>query len=274
MLPMLFRFVFLSFLLASSVFAGPNIVVSIKPIHSLVSALTQGVTTPKLLLKTNQSPHYMHLLPSQLSILSEADLIVVIHPQFESGFKKILAHIHPSKKFIINSDSISRHSWLEVERMQIFAKKLTQKLIEIDKINTDIYQKNLNQLSQKLKQLKQNISQQFSGYKTQSIALYSNALKYFIESNNLQTPIVINKYHSDRLSIYKIRVAKQAMQKNQTKCLLSTPITPNKRIQILTEGLNVNVAMIDVMGTRIPENAQHYFKTMTDISHQIAQCLK
>jgi len=69
-------------LLTTNIFAAPNIVVSIKPIHSIVSNITQGITTPKLLLKNNQSPHQFHLKPSQLSLIDQADLIVSIHPNF------------------------------------------------------------------------------------------------------------------------------------------------------------------------------------------------
>lgn len=270
MLSRLFAFVFL---LSANVFASPNIVVSIKPIHSIVSLLTQGITTPKLLFENNQSPHHSHLKPSQLSLLSRADLIIIIHPEFEAGFKKTLMGINPSKKFIINSDSITRHSWLEVEFMQIFAKKLTQKLIEIDKTNTDIYQTNLTQVVQKLKQLKQDISKQLAPYKNRPIAAYADTFKYFVQSNHLQNPVLISKSHGDRLSIYKIRIAKNAMQKAQTKCLLSTTTIPNKRLGVLSEGLDMNVAMIDVMGAQNPIGIQHYFKLMRNITQQIALCL-
>ncbi|HAO69992.1 MAG TPA: ABC transporter substrate-binding protein, partial [Gammaproteobacteria bacterium] len=42
---MIFRLIFIALLSITTTFASPNIVVSIKPIHSIVSHLTQGVTT-------------------------------------------------------------------------------------------------------------------------------------------------------------------------------------------------------------------------------------
>jgi zinc transport system substrate-binding protein len=87
-------------LFATNTLATPNIVVSIKPIHSIVSSLTQGITEPKLLLTANQSPEHAYLKPSQLSLLNQADLTIFIHPIFESGLKKAMDNLSANKKFI------------------------------------------------------------------------------------------------------------------------------------------------------------------------------
>jgi zinc transport system substrate-binding protein len=79
---MIFRLIFIAILLSANALATPNIVVSIKPIHSIVSNITQGVTSPALLLESNQSAHHTHLKPSQLSLLDRAGLVVFIHPNF------------------------------------------------------------------------------------------------------------------------------------------------------------------------------------------------
>ena len=71
----------------------PNVVVSIKPIHSIVSALMEGVSKPQLLLDSNVSAHTFHLKPSQLNLLSNADLVITIGDYFEIGLKKTLRNI-------------------------------------------------------------------------------------------------------------------------------------------------------------------------------------
>jgi len=60
-----------------------DIVVSIKPIHSLVCALTKGITTPSLLLDGVISPHQAQLSPSQVQMLKNANLVVWIGPAYE-----------------------------------------------------------------------------------------------------------------------------------------------------------------------------------------------
>ena len=55
--------------------AEVKVVTSIKPIHSLVSAVMVGVGEPSLLVKGAGSPHTYSLKPSQAKQLQEADLV-------------------------------------------------------------------------------------------------------------------------------------------------------------------------------------------------------
>ena len=60
-----------------------EIVVSIKPIHSLVCALTKGITHPKLLLDGNFSPHHVRLVPSQIQAMQNARAFIWIGSAYE-----------------------------------------------------------------------------------------------------------------------------------------------------------------------------------------------
>ncbi|WP_435236699.1 zinc ABC transporter substrate-binding protein ZnuA [Psychromonas sp. PT13] len=67
----------------------PNVVVSIKPIHSLVSAVMEGVATPDLIIKKG-SPHGYTLRPSEAKVLENADLVVWVGHDLESFLEKPL----------------------------------------------------------------------------------------------------------------------------------------------------------------------------------------
>ncbi|MCR9219175.1 MAG: zinc ABC transporter substrate-binding protein [Alphaproteobacteria bacterium] len=54
---------------------APTVLVSIKPIHALVSGVMEGVGKPDLLLEGAASPHSYSLRPSQARALTQADLI-------------------------------------------------------------------------------------------------------------------------------------------------------------------------------------------------------
>ncbi|WP_181817791.1 zinc ABC transporter substrate-binding protein [Psychromonas sp. B3M02] len=66
-----------------------KVVVSIKPLHSLVSAVMEGVATPTLLVKKG-SPHAYSLRPSEARALANADLVVWIGHEMESFLEKPL----------------------------------------------------------------------------------------------------------------------------------------------------------------------------------------
>ena len=71
--------------------APPNVVVSIKPLHSLVAGVMDGVSTPELLLKGGASPHHYALKPSEAKLLSNAQLVISIGPNMEVFLIKPLA---------------------------------------------------------------------------------------------------------------------------------------------------------------------------------------
>ncbi|CAC9610287.1 Zinc ABC transporter, substrate-binding protein ZnuA [uncultured Gammaproteobacteria bacterium] len=298
---MTFRSLLMAILLfATNTLATPNIVVSIKPIHSIVSSLTQGITEPKLLLTANQSPEHAYLKPSQLSLLNQADLTIFIHPIFESGLKKAMDNLSANRKFIIGNieniflihnkedeehegeeqehsehqEATNYHLWLDVNNMQIFAKKLIEKLIKIDPNNQSNYTTNLNKFNKDLNKLKQEINQKLSVYKSKVIVSYSNTFDYFTNANQLKKSVNITSYHGERLSIFKMLKARKIMKNTQTKCLLATTEVPKKRINSLIEDLNINSENIDIIGFDIAQGAKHYFKLMRNITNKTIQCLK
>ena len=73
-----FYIVMVSFILSFSranADSNLNIVVSIKPFHSLVSGVMDGVSIPRLLLKGNLSRHRYSMKPSDADELPYAEII-------------------------------------------------------------------------------------------------------------------------------------------------------------------------------------------------------
>lgn len=69
---------------------APKVVVSIKPIHSLVAAVMHGVGEPVLLVRGGASPHSYTMKPSDAKALSAADLVVWVGPELEGFLEKPL----------------------------------------------------------------------------------------------------------------------------------------------------------------------------------------
>ncbi|PLX89325.1 MAG: zinc ABC transporter substrate-binding protein, partial [Desulfuromonas sp.] len=69
---------------------SPTVVVSIKPLHFLVSGVMEGVAEPQLLVKGGGSPHDYAMRPSEARMLASAALIVWVGPQLESFLAKPL----------------------------------------------------------------------------------------------------------------------------------------------------------------------------------------
>jgi zinc transport system substrate-binding protein len=76
--------------------AAPSVVASIKPIHSLIAGIMQGVGEPALLMRGGQSPHDFSLRPSDMRLLQGADLVVWVGPDVETSLARLFEKSHPA----------------------------------------------------------------------------------------------------------------------------------------------------------------------------------
>jgi len=75
---------------ASAAAAAPEVIVSIKPIHSLVASIMQGVGEPKLIVEGAASPHTFTMKPSNARAVEGADMVFWMGPGMEAFLKKPL----------------------------------------------------------------------------------------------------------------------------------------------------------------------------------------
>ena len=69
---------------------APRVVVSLKPIHSLVAGVMAGVGEPTLLVRGSASPHSYSLRPSDARALNEADLVFWVGDGMETFLQRPL----------------------------------------------------------------------------------------------------------------------------------------------------------------------------------------
>jgi zinc transport system substrate-binding protein len=95
-------FLFLSPTLAS---AAPDVVVSIKPVHSLVASIMKGVGEPALIVEGAASPHTYSLKPSNARALENADVVFWVGPGLEAFLEKPLEALPKQAKIVELEDA-------------------------------------------------------------------------------------------------------------------------------------------------------------------------
>ncbi len=96
----------IALLMAGTAFAKtPDVVVSIKPIHSLVASIMKGVAEPKLIVEGAASPHTYSMKPSNARAIQNADLIFWMGPNLEAFLDKPLDALAGSKTVVALSDA-------------------------------------------------------------------------------------------------------------------------------------------------------------------------
>ena len=278
---------------------GPQVVVSIKPIHSIVESLMDGINSPELLLESNHSAHTFHLKPSQIKMIETADLVISIGDEFEIGLRKALKNLDQSKRFDIISleglrihgyrdDKIyekdfqeeshesatkDMHLWLDIDNMKKISQHISRLLTEINPDNQLKYQNNLASLTSKLDALQIEIEKQMLPFSSNLYAAYSDTIQYFEKKYNLERPVIVTPYHGARLSINRTLASKNTINDLNISCLIYGTEVRKSQITVLSEGLNLNAHKVDILGQQFNKGPNHYFNLMKRISNQVASCL-
>ena len=85
--------------------ADVKVVASIKPVHSLVASVMQGVSEPSLLVKGAGSPHTYSLKPSQAKELQAADIVFWMSHDLETFLENSIESIAKNAKAVSLMDS-------------------------------------------------------------------------------------------------------------------------------------------------------------------------
>ena len=107
--------------LVSSTNAEVKVVTSIKPIHSLVSYIMDGVEKPDVMVDGYNSPHNFTLKPSHAKMLENADLVIWVGEDLETFLEKPLNTIAKKAKKIEVMD-LKGIQKLEFREKNIFEK--------------------------------------------------------------------------------------------------------------------------------------------------------
>ena len=96
--------------LAGGAIAGPavadiRVVASIKPVHSLVSAVMAGVDEPRLLMRGKASPHTFTMRPSDAMALQEANVVFLIDEAMETTLARAIDALAGKARVVALADA-------------------------------------------------------------------------------------------------------------------------------------------------------------------------
>lgn len=287
---------------------GP-IVVSIKPLYSLVAHLTQGIEKPVLLMQQSQSPHHYSIRPSERRLLANAKMIVWLGPQMESMLAKIIAqsssvvvsamqaenlillknrtkhssHLdhasetseslpHTTQHHETASMKTDPHIWLSTHNAAAISEHISKQLIAHDASNAAKYQANLQQLLDKIKQTEAFIKATLKDDRQPFIA-YHDAFQYFENENALNYVAAINSDDETSISLKYMREITARIENEKITCLVYQPPKPAIIDALAQQHRTMNVAMLDTLGITLDNNETAWFELMRRLAENFKQCL-
>lgn len=91
---------------ALSVSAEPlRVAVSIPPVHSWVAQVSGDLWQPELLFNAQMDPHNTLLRPSQRQVVEQADWVIWLGPQFETGLRALMQRVPAERQWVLSQDN-------------------------------------------------------------------------------------------------------------------------------------------------------------------------
>lgn len=262
--------------------AQPQLVASVKPLQLIAAAITDGVSTPGLVIGPGQDPHHPSLRPSERRVLAEADLTLWVGSILElpledtldiSSAQVITAYALLEAGGLTITNSQDPHVWLSTQNARLIAQVVTRRLQALDSMNQARYANNLNRFLLALDELDAEITTLFSGLSTKDFAVYHNAFQYFERQFGLQHVASFTENEELQPGVRRILEIRESLEAAQVNCLLIQPQNnPQQLAQML--GRPMHMVSVDVLGFDYPLSASAYLTFMHDLSGAIAGCLR
>lgn len=274
-----------------------RIVASIKPVHSLVAGITQGVSEPKLLMSSKQSPHHYSLRPSERRMLAEADLVFWIGPNMESFMPRILSSLKNKQKSISlietqglkllplrqtdhdehghneTEQALSKmdaHFWLNTYNADILVDAISQQIIRIDPEHTQQYQSNSQRLHHQIAQLRKKLQQSLSTVKSPFLT-YHDGYQYFETEFGLNNAGFITASELQP-GARRISELKKLIKEQDIECIFYDAPAEPAILKSLQTNSKTRTFMLDPVGIFIPPSKEAWFEIMNLLNKQFINC--
>jgi zinc transport system substrate-binding protein len=281
--------------------AETRIVASIAPLHGIVASLTQGITTPHLLLAPGASPHSFTLRPSDARALNRADLIVWVGPALENflmrplrgltgktrlmtlseikGIKKLPArgtdhkgHNHAAHNYTA-SRGIDPHLWLSPDNAKAIARAVTARLTELNPADAGRYGENLSRTLARIDKTRRDIEVLLAPVKKMPFMTFHDAFQYFERAFGLNSAGWIAIDAGRRPSAKRLSALRRMLRKSRARCLFSEPQFPSALLRTVTEGTSTRIAPLDPLGADIDTGPTHWHNMMIGMGRSLRDCL-
>ena len=293
-----------------SAIAEIKVVTTIKPIHSLVSGVMDGVSNPTLIIEGSNSPHNFSLKPSHAKMLEEADIVFWIGEDLESFMEKPLNSLAKNAvqisfmdlksieklKFREMSDhddhddhhghedeedddsshdghnhgEFDAHIWLDPVNAKVMISEIAHELSELDPSNKSNYEKNAEKMISSLDDLIDRVSTIIP--KNPSFIVFHDAYQYFENRFNIKAAGALTLNPEVLPGAKQIAEIQELIEHDSVKCIFSEPQYNPKIVEMLSADMKVSTSVLDPLGADIDTGPKMYNNLILQIANSLKDC--
>ena len=290
----------------------PKVVVSIKPLELIASAITDGITSPELLLQPGTSPHDYSMKPSDIQKLASANIVFWIGDNLE-GFLEA-----PLKRYAADAKSIELmhapnmkiqrfisaradddhddhdrgahatheggyghhhhgiydpHVWLSPDNAIAMAAAMTKTLSKVDMENADVYKANYAHFTAMVKKADAVNKNLLSNLHNKGFFVFHDGWGYFTHHYDLKVLDVFTLSPEQQPGARHMLQLRNKLKEAGHTCVFREPQFQPAYLGTMVDKLPVKVDVIDPLASEVLAQPQSYPEYLEQITTTIQSCL-
>jgi zinc transport system substrate-binding protein len=284
--------------------AGPDVVVTIRPLHALVARVMAGVGTPQLLVQGGQSAHTYALKPSDVAKLDAADVVFRMSETMEP-FTTRVVHALPKRVRLVTLEdtpglrllerrtgaafeesdhgndrnrryghgAIDGHAWLDPENAKLMADRIADALGASAPAHAAAFAANAGRLKTDLEALSAELARELAPIAGKPYIVFHDALQYFELRYALKPAGSITVGPEVPPSARRLSVLRKQVLAGGTACVFAEPQFDLGLVDALVEGTPARIGTVDPEGSRIEPGPDLYFVLLRNLARDLTACL-
>ena len=286
-----------------------EVVVSIKPIHSLVAGVMGETGKPRLLLRGSASPHIYQMRPSEAQALSEAALIVWIGESMEtflarpvgnlgSGATVVTLHEAPGLRLLRNReaglweedhgkphvdeqeghghdhDEFDMHLWLDPGNALRIVEVVAESLARVDPSRAGTYRDNAEAMKKRIAALESSLRRRLAPVRDRGFIVFHDAYQYFTRAFALDGKGAVAVDPGRPPGAKRLAGLRASLAEHRIRCVFTEPQFEPDLVRVLIAGTNVRTAALDPLGAGIEPGPDAWFGIMNGLGSAMVGCLQ
>lgn len=298
----------LGLLISASAAASPRVVVTIKPIHSLVAGVMAGDGEASLLIEGTGSPHHYSLRPSDARLLARAELVVRVGAGLETFLNRSLTSLAPTARILTLDElpgltllaareggvweehdadqavptvgeetghlEINPHLWLDPQNARIIVAGLVKILAELDPDSAERYRANGTALEQRLTKLDLDLRRQLKPVEDRPYVVFHDAYQYLEMRYNLRAVGSISVDPGRAVGARRLKEIREKIKATGARCVFREPQFEPKLLGLLTAETGVRTGTLDPLGAELKAGPEAYFLLLNRLGDSLRECLE
>ena len=286
--------------------ADINVVVTIKPLHALVTQVMDGAGKPDLLVSGASSPHTYSLKPSDATRLNHADVFFRMSAAMEPFTAKIVKSLPKQVQVVTlqdtkglellprrtggafeehghgpgdghghkhDSDATDGHAWLDPDNAKLIADRIAEVLAAKEPAKAATFRANAASLKSKLDALKTELAGDLAPIAGKPYIVFHDALQYFERRFNLKVVGAISVNPEVAPSAKRLSALRNRVVSLGATCVFAEPQFDARLVNNLIEGTPARTGTLDPEGGKIEAGPDHYFTLLRGLARDLKACL-